>query len=299
MLEVIRKRFKEYGFPLEISEDVMPPDDTTLFCCAGMSRFKDRFKAADGGHAGTLQSCIRTNDLDEVGDGTHLTMFKMLGNFSFGRGDYEESVEMWTLLMRDLGIPISHVVIHPSQQQHRTMWEKHGFVIVEDEHNIWTDGEIGGYCCEMFCGDLEVGNLVNSCNGTSVDVGFGYERMQMLVEGKKRVDETSSFIQDIHPILADHHRTLECLFKNNIIPGGKGRNSICRQLLRRYINLGGSELESNFSVWIEPERQLIADKMQLARRQWRKFKDRTPEWWKETYGVDADELAMVRQEKGE
>ena len=40
MLELIRKRFSEFGFPLEIREDVLPPDDTTLFCCAKNNSLK-------------------------------------------------------------------------------------------------------------------------------------------------------------------------------------------------------------------------------------------------------------------
>jgi len=51
-------------------------DETTLFCPAGMQQFKSKF--SDLNYKGTLsniQPCIRLNDIDEIGDGTHLLYF--------------------------------------------------------------------------------------------------------------------------------------------------------------------------------------------------------------------------------
>ena len=47
-----------------------------------------RLRSPDGSAYGSLQCCVRTNDLDLVGDGTHLTSFGMLGNFSFNGPEY-------------------------------------------------------------------------------------------------------------------------------------------------------------------------------------------------------------------
>lgn len=107
----MREHFGSFGFPLVVDTNLIPPDDdlSTLFICSGMQPLKRRFREPDGSNYGSLQSCLRANDLDAVGDGTHLSYFEMLGNFRFGGDGYEESVELWSSLMRKLQVPITHV----------------------------------------------------------------------------------------------------------------------------------------------------------------------------------------------
>lgn len=256
-----------------------------------MQKLKPRFKNPDGSKYGSLQSCIRTNDLDLVGDGSHLTYFEMLGNFSFGGNDYESSIDLWHSILTDLSVPVTHITCHPSQDAHRELWQRRGYEVKPEESCEWSDGEIGGYCCEVFVGELEIGNLVNPL-GHSTDVGFGFERLHQVVENKQRVDETSLFTPYLSPLLRDHERTIKALCGAGIQPGSKGRNFICRRLLRRILDI--PEVEGvSFLPWIQSERKLRESNLKSAKRCWRKFKDRDSQFWHETFGIMPEEMHLI------
>jgi alanyl-tRNA synthetase len=240
-----------------------------------------------------LQSCIRTDDLNLVGDGSHLTYFEMVGNFSFGGDDYKISIELWDSLLRDLQVPVTSVHVHPSRSDHRRLWENRGYSVVLDESCVWSDGQIGGHCCEVFCGDLEIGNLVNPLEH-STDVGFGWERLHQVVEGKSRVDQTSLFDQRLHPVVSDHCRTLSVLRANGVTPGNKGRNYVCRRILRRILPLLIGKEVFEFDDWLHRERELREKNLQQGRRLWRRHWNQPPEFWWETFGILPEQLELLR-----
>jgi alanyl-tRNA synthetase len=110
----IRRRFLDFfvarDHRLYPSSSLIPHNDpTVLLTTAGMQQFITYFTGQDRPptqRATSVQKCFRTQDLEEVGDDTHLTFFEMLGNFSFGDYFKREAIEWaWEFLTRDLELP--------------------------------------------------------------------------------------------------------------------------------------------------------------------------------------------------
>ncbi|HEX3135382.1 MAG TPA: alanine--tRNA ligase-related protein, partial [Planctomycetota bacterium] len=153
------------------SASLVPENDpTTLFTVAGMSQFKDMFLGR-GTHpftrATTVQKCIRTNDIMNVGrTARHHTFFEMLGNFSFN--DYfkrEAIVWAWEFLTERLGLDKARlsISVHTIDDEAYRIWRdevgippKRIFKI-SDNDNFWPanapkegpEGP-GGCCSEIF-----------------------------------------------------------------------------------------------------------------------------------------------------
>lgn len=105
--EQIRKSFLEFfkskGHAVIPSASLIPENDpTTLFTTAGMHPLVPYLmgeKHPAGKRLANVQKCIRTSDIDEVGDATHHTFFEMLGNWSLGDYFKKEAIEMsWEFL---------------------------------------------------------------------------------------------------------------------------------------------------------------------------------------------------------
>lgn len=269
-------------------------DDSTLFICSGMQGVKKRFYTPDGGRHGFLQSCIRTDDIDLVATaGISLTSrWSATSRLEATTTKARSSYELWHSILTELGIRVSHVLRHPSHQDHQRLWQSRGYVVVSDDLCIWSDGCIGGNCCELFCGDLEIGNLVNPL-GHSVDVGFGWERLHQVLEQVERVDQTTLFDHSLHPIVSDHVRTLSVMRENGIEPGNKGRSYVCRRLLRRVLRIGSGDLPE-LKDWLVGEQQLRDRSLRQGRRLWRKFHSQPVNFWWETFGILPEEIELLR-----
>jgi len=98
----LREKFLEYfknnGHKIAQSSSLLPSDPSVLLTTAGMQQFslylegsKDPIKDFGSRHLCDVQKCFRANDIEEVGDDTHHTLFEMLGNWSIGtdeQGNY-------------------------------------------------------------------------------------------------------------------------------------------------------------------------------------------------------------------
>ncbi len=101
--------FKSKNHTIIPSESLVPENDpTVLFTTAGMHPLVPYLMGENhpgGKRVVNSQKCIRTSDIDEVGDRTHHTFFEMLGNWSFGDYFKEKSIEMsWEFLTSKEGL---------------------------------------------------------------------------------------------------------------------------------------------------------------------------------------------------
>ena len=127
--------FESKGHKQIPSAPVVPENDpSVLFNTAGMQPLVPYLMGQPHPYGTRLcdyQKCMRTNDLDEVGDVTHHTFFEMLGNWSLGDYFKEESIA-WSfeLLTKVLNIPIERLAV--------TVFKGNDIVAADDESaNIW------------------------------------------------------------------------------------------------------------------------------------------------------------------
>lgn len=152
------------------SAPVVPENDNTvLFNTAGMQPLIPYLSGKEHPYGKRLvdyQKCIRTNDLDEVGDSYHHTFFEMLGNWSLGDYFKKEAIT-WSFefLTKVLNIPVERLAvtvfegneIAPKDTEAKELWLSLGIkeerICETKEDNWWPNLEMPGLCgpdSEMF-----------------------------------------------------------------------------------------------------------------------------------------------------
>jgi alanyl-tRNA synthetase len=154
-----------------------------------MQQFKSNYKDLNcRGTLSNVQSCLRLNDIDEIGDGSHLLYFNMIGLFSFRELTVPQTIDLWMDFLNRIGIKPDYITIHPDKEDWRDWYKNYDVEVRYDEGCKWSDGEIGGYCTEFYKNDIEIGNIVNT-SGDCIDVGFGLERLELILTGKTKTKE--------------------------------------------------------------------------------------------------------------
>jgi alanyl-tRNA synthetase len=216
--------YRERGHRLVPGSSLIPPPgDPVLFTTSGMHPLTPYLLGRPhplGRRLVNEQRCLRTTDLDEVGDRTHLTLFQMLGSWSLGDYDMSQSLRWGYELLRD-GFGVEHDRMHvtvfggdhqlgPDETALRT-WTGLGVPVeLTGEQNWWDNGPTGpcGPDSEIFVwiGDgeprgtpgtddrwMEVWNHVQMSyhrhddgrltplRQPSVDTGLGLERLEMVL----------------------------------------------------------------------------------------------------------------------
>jgi alanyl-tRNA synthetase len=229
----LRKNFLDYfakrGHKIVPSSSLVTDDPSVLFATAGMQQFKPYYLGQEspfGLNVASCQKCVRTSDIDEVGDHSHLTFFEMLGNFSFGgygEGFKEEAIKLaYNFIFGELKLSLQDSFFTvfegdaavPADKESEAIWKRMAGGSATIQHygradNFWgPTGEFGpcGPTTEIHYKNTEVWNIVfneyyqdkdktlKPLPQKGIDTGMGFERLLMMVQDKQTVYDTDLFV---------------------------------------------------------------------------------------------------------
>ncbi len=283
------------------SAPLVPENDpTVLFTTAGMHPlvpFLLGEKHPGGNKLTNVQKCLRTDDIEEVGDDTHGTFFEMLGYWSLGDYWKTQSIQnTYDFYTQVLKIPHEKIAVTvfagdgdaPFDEESYQAWhdtigiDKEKIYKYSKKENWWGPAGVTGPCgpcTEMFidtgtkscgpdcgpacdCGKfVEIGNNVfmeyfknkegsfTRLEQRNVDVGLGFERLLMFVQGYNNIFQTELFSPIIEQIrllsakydekgariIADHLRAAIFIIADGVAPSNVDQGYILRRLIRRAI----------------------------------------------------------------
>lgn len=181
--ELYLRFFSERGHSVISSASLVPENDpTALFTMAGMHPLVPYLLGAkhpSGNRLADVQKCVRTGDIDEVGDSSHCTFFEMLGNWSLGDYFKKEAIAWsWEFLTGEEWLNLDPSKLYftcfagdesaPRDMEAYNSWIEQGvdpshIFFLGKEHNWWGPAGVTGPCgpdTEMFidtgrpaCGD--------------------------------------------------------------------------------------------------------------------------------------------------
>lgn len=284
--EKFLKFFEDREHKIVPSSSLLTDDPSVLLTTAGMQQFKQYYmepSLTPAKNIASIQKCFRTSDIDEVGDKSHLTFFEMLGHFSFGDYFKKETIE-WTFefLTKILGISKDRISVTIFAGNDKIPFDKESYdswlkFLPEDKiqkgskkDNVWGPSGAEGVCGaanEIYVDGTEVATLVfmeyycakdgflTPLSKKGVDVGWGFERLTMVVQKKQNIFATD-LLEDLvaavpndlddrkKRIATDHARGIMFLVADGVEPSNKEAGYILRKLLRRMIILTKEGLDA-------------------------------------------------------
>lgn len=222
--------FEKRGHAIIPSASLVPQNDpSVLFNTAGMQPLVPYLlgqKHPLGTRLANFQKCVRTGDMDDIGDNTHATFFEMMGNWSLGDYFKEEAIswsyELLTSKTEGFGLDPARLYVTvfegdenaPRDTEAAAIWKKfipeHRIYYRPAKSNWWSPGDNGpcGPDSEMFydvtpegLGDMTLEQYLKADDEQKVveiwnDVFMEYEKKDGAVIGKlssKNVDTGSGF----------------------------------------------------------------------------------------------------------
>lgn len=158
------KFFADRGHAVIRSASLIPENDpTVLFTTAGMHPlvpYLSGEKHPMGTRLTDVQKCVRTGDIEEVGDASHCTFFEMLGNWSLGDYFKKESIAWsYQLLTQELQIPVEKLAVSvfagdedcPRDEESAAYWQQNGIApdrifYLPKKNNWWGPAGETGPC---------------------------------------------------------------------------------------------------------------------------------------------------------
>ncbi|OLB75623.1 MAG: alanine--tRNA ligase [Actinobacteria bacterium 13_2_20CM_2_71_6] len=219
-------------------------DPNLLFINAGMVQFVPYFlgqRTPPYKRAASVQKCIRTPDIDEVGKTSrHGTFFQMNGNFSFGDYFKERAIPLaWDLSTKSVahggyGLDPEKiwVTVYLDDDEAIDLWRQTGvpmdrIVRRGKQDNFWSMGIPGpaGPCSELY---LDRGPEYGKEGGPEVDEDRYLEFWNLVFMQYEITDVRLR-------VIADHVRTSLMLIADGVTPSNEGRGYVLRRIIRRAI----------------------------------------------------------------
>lgn len=225
-ITALRQKFLAYferaGYEIVPPSPLIPHNDpSVLFTTAGMQQFKDFYlhpDAAPTQQAVTVQPVIRTSDIAEVGDNTHLTTFEMLGNFRFGETSSMAMKktairEAFEFVRKELDVAADRFYVTVfegdndivADTESEGIWQSLGMTDIRRagrDDNFWGPTGDEGPCgptTEIYIDGIEVWNLVfnqyhrdrdgkfSELATPGVDTGSGLERLSATLQRQESI----------------------------------------------------------------------------------------------------------------